>query len=88
MRQLPLPIEPAPSFAAADFIPDESNAEAREWLARPTDWPAGRLALVGPAGSGKTHLLRATAAARGWALLEGPGLRGLPARPRTGVALD
>jgi chromosomal replication initiation ATPase DnaA len=88
MRQLPLPLAPEPSFAAADFIEDESSAEARAWLARPAGWPLGRLALVGPEGSGKTHLLRATAAARGWAVLEGPALRGLPARPAAGVALD
>jgi chromosomal replication initiation ATPase DnaA len=51
-------------------------------------WPDGRLLLAGPAGTGKSHLLHATAQAQGWALLRGPELRGLPEAPTRGVALD
>jgi len=77
-RQLPLPIAHAQSYARADFLSDESNAEARAWLDRPQDWPHGRLLLWGPEGCGKTHLLRATAAREGWRVLDGCALRGLP----------
>lgn len=81
-------MEAAPSFAAADFVPDASNEEALRWLSAPGRWPDGRLLLAGPPGTGKTHLLHATAAAEGWALLRGPELRGLPEAPSRGVALD
>ncbi len=87
-RQLVLSLLPAPSFAAEDFCEDASNAAARRWLAAPASWPLGRLALVGPEGTGKTHLLRATAAREGWAVLDGAALRGVPAPPRGGLALD
>ena len=87
IRQLALPIEPAPSsYATEDFLPDQSNAEARAWLAEPARWPNGRLLVFGPPGVGKTHLLRATADRRGWRVLDGPSLRGLP--PPGPAALD
>ncbi|UPY36014.1 chromosomal replication initiator DnaA [Sediminicoccus sp. KRV36] len=93
MTQLVLPMEAAPSFAAADFVADASNEEALRWLSAPGfgsggRWPDGRLVLAGPPGTGKTHLLHATAQAQGWALLRGPALRGLPEAPIRGVALD
>ncbi len=44
------------SFAAEDFIPSPATEEVRRWLALWPDWPAGRLVLVGPEASGKTHL--------------------------------
>lgn len=88
MTQLMLPIEAAPSFAAADFVADASNEEALRWLSAPARWPDGRLLLAGPPGTGKTHLLHATAQAQGWAMLRGPDLRGLPEAPTRGVALD
>lgn len=88
-RQLPLPLPPTASAAAIDFVPDPSNAAALAWLDRPGEWPLGRLVLCGPAGCGKTHLLRATAAAHGWPQLAGEALQGLPAVPASaGVAID
>lgn len=86
--QLPLPLPAASSFAAADFIADLSNEAARRWLAQPGTWPDSRLALHGPEGVGKTHLLRITAAARGWSVTDGAALAGLPELPRTGWAID
>jgi len=65
--QLPLPFRPARSYAAEDFVAGAANAEARAWLGRWPDWPARRLALVGPPGCGKSHLAevwRARAGAR------------------------
>jgi chromosomal replication initiation ATPase DnaA len=86
-RQFALPLPPLASSARADLIEDASNAEALAWLDRPQAWPGLRLALHGPAGVGKTHMGRALAAARGWRLLDGPALRGLPA-PAAGTVLD
>jgi len=77
-RQLPLALPVTASYARADFLADDSNEAALAWLDRVADWPSGRLALWGPAGVGKTHLLRSLAATRGWRVLDGAALRGLP----------
>jgi chromosomal replication initiation ATPase DnaA len=88
-RQLPLPLANAPSAARADLVEDTSNAAALAWLDRPEGWPLGRLALAGPAGVGKSHMLRATALARGWRLLPGTALDEAAAlAPAAGTALD
>jgi chromosomal replication initiation ATPase DnaA len=89
IRQLPLPFSLDTPGAAGPFLADASNAEALGFLQRPEAWPQGRLALYGPMASGKTHLLRVTALARGWPVLLGPGLRGFPELPPgPGLALD
>jgi chromosomal replication initiation ATPase DnaA len=88
MTQLPLPLPARISFAAADFVPDASNEEALRWLAAPERWPQQRLLIAGPPGTGKTHLLHATAAARGWELRRAHDLAGLPPLPARGLALD
>ena len=61
MQQIPLPIGPvaAPSFDS--FVPG-ANASAVQHL-RSLAMPAAPVYLWGPPGSGKTHLLRALAAA-------------------------
>jgi chromosomal replication initiation ATPase DnaA len=88
-RQLALPLSPASPPAWGSFLTDASNAEALGFLCQPDAWPNRRLALFGPAAIGKTHLLRATADARGWPVLLGPDLRGLPdLPPGFGLALD
>lgn len=87
-RQFTLPLPLPVSSDRADFLEDASNAEALAWLDRPESWPGGRLALFGPAGVGKSHLARALAAGRGWRLIEGPALRGLPEPAPDGTVLD
>lgn len=86
-RQLPLPLGLAPSYPAADFIADLSNAAARAWLADPARWPNARLALYGESGRGKTHLLHVWAESAGASVVEGAGLR-RPVFPTGPVALD
>jgi len=55
-RQLAFSFAPGASLARADFVVTEANRMALAWLDRAPDWPAGRLVLSGPPGSGKTHL--------------------------------
>ena len=55
-RQLVLALDHATSFAREDFLTGPSNAAALELIERWPDWPARVMALVGPEGSGKTHL--------------------------------
>lgn len=57
-RQLPLPFEPQPSLAAADFLVADCNCEAAAWLERWPDWPAPVVIVFGPSGCGKSHLGR------------------------------
>jgi chromosomal replication initiation ATPase DnaA len=88
-RQLALPLPIAASFDLAELLEDASNAAALAWLRRPDSWPGGRLALFGQAATGKTHMLRGFAAARGWPVLDGLSVRGWPAvPPGEGLALD
>lgn len=57
MSQLVLALEHGRSFAPDDFVAAPSNRAALAWIERYPDWPAPLVALHGPAGSGKTHLL-------------------------------
>ncbi len=85
-RQLALPFPHALHFRAEEFLAAASNAEALEWLRNTGSWPLGRLALWGPEGCGKTHLLHLWAQQHGADLLAGPLLAArLPEGP---VAVD
>jgi chromosomal replication initiation ATPase DnaA len=88
MRQLPLPFDETPSYAAEDFFAAPSNALARTWLDKPEAWTNGRMVLWGEAGCGKSHLLHIWAAERGAMILGPEDLRGVPAPPPGPVAVD
>lgn len=83
--QLRLRLERPRSFRREDFILSEVNAEAVRALDRWPNWHAGALALIGPAGSGKSHL-GLDWAARNDALVLGPDaaeqIASLAANPR------
>ena len=55
-RQLVLSFEPGANFARDDFLEGPSNAMALRLVERWPDWPARVVAIVGPEGSGKSHL--------------------------------
>jgi len=55
-RQLPLDLPHEPSFAREDFLSGPANADALRAIEAWPDWPGRMLLLVGPAGSGKSHL--------------------------------
>jgi len=61
-RQLRLDLSKAPSHAREDFVVSACNAAAVAAVDAWELWPGGKLALIGPAGSGKTHMARAWAA--------------------------
>jgi chromosomal replication initiation ATPase DnaA len=67
MTQLPLPLAYASGQAHADFMVAAANADAVAWL---SGAPASRSLLVGPPGSGKTHLGRVFAARHGATLID------------------
>lgn len=55
-RQLPLALGFSENFGREDFLSGPSNAPALALIERWPDWPARTVALVGPEGSGKSHL--------------------------------
>src|SRR5215831_2454912 len=55
-RQLNLALGHRESFDRADFLTGRANETALALIDRWTDWPARAIALIGPEGSGKSHL--------------------------------
>lgn len=73
-RQLSLALGHRESFDRANFLCGSSNQAALSRIDRWTDWPARALALVGPEGSGKSHLAAIWAAAAGARVIAGHAL--------------
>jgi len=55
-RQLALALDHSVSFARDDFLRGPPNAAAFTLIERWPDWPDRIVALIGPEGSGKSHL--------------------------------
>lgn len=86
-RQLTLDWPHAPSLAREDFLVAPSNAPALRAIEAWRDWPGGVLLLVGPSGSGKSHLgaiwaRDAAALAATGAHIDALDLAALPDHPR------
>lgn len=69
--QLVLALPHAESFAREDFIAGPSNASALALIDRWPDWPNRVIALIGPEGSGKSHLASIWAEKTGARILSG-----------------
>jgi chromosomal replication initiation ATPase DnaA len=64
-RQLALALDHAESYAREDFLSGPCNEGALTLIDGWPDWPGSAMALVGPEGSGKTHLAMMWAATSG-----------------------
>src|ERR1700758_2873821 len=86
-RQLALALDHAESYAREDFVAGAGNEAALRLIESWPDWPANTIALVGPEGSGKTHLATIWAAAAGARVVSGRALHeaDLPAALVTGA---
>ena len=85
--QLTLALPERHGYDPRDFIRATSNQAALSWL--DADWPDRRLAIWGPAGCGKSHLLHIWATRQRAVIRTGPALIDLEWMPGTGaVALD
>jgi len=79
-RQLALALDHAESFAREDFLTGSANENALALIDAWPDWPARAIALVGPEGSGKTHLATIWAANAGARVVSGRSLRDIDLR--------
>jgi chromosomal replication initiation ATPase DnaA len=86
-RQLALALKHSESFAREDFLSGTSNEAALALIERWPDWPDRVLALIGPEGSGKSHLAAIWAAEAGARMLASRALAtaNLPAALATGA---
>ncbi len=86
-RQLALALGHSESLAREDFLAGPSNAAALSLVERWPDWPARTMLLVGPEGSGKSHLAAIWAEMSGARFVAGRALSGpeLPAALATGA---
>jgi chromosomal replication initiation ATPase DnaA len=73
-RQLAFALDHAESFARDDFLSGPSNAAALALIDTWPDWPARAVMLVGPEGSGKSHLAAIWAVEAGARFLSGRAL--------------
>src|SRR3984893_10527951 len=64
-RQLALALDHPESFAREDFLSGPGNEAALALIDAWPDWPSRAVALIGPEGSGKSHLANVWAAAAG-----------------------
>jgi chromosomal replication initiation ATPase DnaA len=62
VAQLVFDLAAPPALGRDDFFVSPANATAVGLVERVADWPEGKLLIVGPPGSGKTHLARIWAA--------------------------
>ena len=73
-RQLALVLDHAESYAREDFFSGPCNEGALRLIDCWPDWPANAIALVGPEGSGKTHMAMIWASAAGARVISGHAL--------------
>ena len=86
-RQLALALDHAESYAREDFLSGPCNQGPLQLIDAWPEWPANALALIGPEGSGKTHLAMIWAAVAGARVISARALREaeLPSALATGA---
>jgi chromosomal replication initiation ATPase DnaA len=72
--QLTFELPPSMALGRSDFLISNSNVAAVGWIDRWPDWPSRALALHGPAGCGKTHLVNLWCAQASGTLIPGETL--------------
>jgi len=77
-RQLPLDLPHVASSAREDFLPAPANWEALRMVESWPSWPSPTMLLIGPAGSGKSHLAAIWARKAGARIVHGDRLAGAP----------
>ncbi|WP_114967118.1 DnaA ATPase domain-containing protein [Alkalilacustris brevis] len=75
-RQLVLDLPVRPALGRENFLVAPSNALAVRAVEDAAQWPGGKLALIGAAGAGKTHLAHVWAAETGATIIAARNLAG------------
>lgn len=75
-RQLAFDLPGMPRLRREDFFLSATNTQAVQAIDGWAAWPGGKMVVVGPAGSGKTHLAHVWAGSAGAALVAGRDLAG------------
>lgn len=89
MEQLPLDLGRRPALGREAFLVTESNRLALEAVEGWRAWPGGKLALIGPAGAGKTHLAHVWAELSGAAVLDAAALpEGVAEAAQTALVIE
>jgi chromosomal replication initiation ATPase DnaA len=73
-RQLALALDHAESYAREDFLSGPCNEGPLALIDAWPDWPSNAIALVGPEGSGKTHLATIWSSVAGARVISGHAL--------------
>lgn len=89
-EQLTFDLARRPALGREDFFVAPANALAVALVDGWPDWPSGKLVLIGPEGSGKTHLAHVFAAETGATILPAEGLadRDIPALTGTPLVVE
>ncbi|WP_296761944.1 DnaA/Hda family protein [Sediminimonas sp.] len=89
-RQLSFELPVRPALGREDFFVSPANAMAVALIEGWHNWPGRKLALIGPAGAGKTHLAHVWAAASGAQIVSATDLAGadIPALAAAPVAVE
>lgn len=88
MSQLSFVWPASVSLAAEDYFISDANRAAHDMLRDPARWPLGKLALIGPEASGKSHLARLFASTHGAQILDAPALTGNAPMPEGALVLE
>jgi chromosomal replication initiation ATPase DnaA len=87
IRQLAFDLPASEALTRSDFFVSPSNSLALQAVEAWPDWPGRKLVLVGPEGSGKTHLAHIWSQASGAVLLNARDLGGIDLAPMAGRAV-
>lgn len=87
-QQLTFDLPPDVRQGPENFFVSAANEQAFAMVRAPQAWPQGKLALVGPAGSGKTHLARVFAQQTGAAMRKASDIDPASPLPETGLILE
>ncbi|KPP88178.1 MAG: ATPase involved in DNA replication initiation [Rhodobacteraceae bacterium HLUCCO07] len=89
-RQLRFDLPARTAHGREDFFVSPANAHAVAMIETWTDWPGRKLALIGPAGAGKTHLAHVWTTLSGAAIISARDLvrHDIPGLARTNLVIE
>ncbi|MFB1025083.1 MAG: hypothetical protein QMC33_07060, partial [Octadecabacter sp.] len=87
-RQLAFDLPTNVRLGAADFFVSDANTLAYALMQTPQTWSNNNLAIIGPAGSGKTHLARVFAAQSSATIINAKDVRADTDLPNSNVVLE